>query len=231
MGGSTPKQYHNTADEGAIVGGVKTITDYKPKIEDEKRFVIPTEWNCKDPAALSLAASHPDFAPSIPNAYEMLISWSAVDGGKTYSYTHKRSYDVAQQLYRDDQMDGEKIVTSTVYRPGEKLAYQYGPGGCTTWAFESRIDGFPPVFGFPFNQTDKVGDEYSKTYYDPTGKVPLYRLDVWFQGTTPVQYHNTADEAAIVGGVKQISKYAPKIDDEKRFTIPKEWNCKVGPSH
>lgn len=103
--------------------------------------------------------------------------------------------------------DGDKIVTSTVYRPGDKLAYQYGSNGCTTWDFESKIDGFPPVDGFAFNLTDKTGDEYSKTFYDPTGKVALYRLDVWFQGSVPVLYHNTDDEAAIVGGVKKITNY------------------------
>merc|ERR1719262_1055539 len=174
----------------------------------------------------SPAATPPAFAPAMPSVYEMLISWDQTAAGKTYSYTHKRSYDVAQQLYRDDQMDGDKIVTSTVYRPSDKLAYQYGQGGCVTWDFESRIDGFPPVDGFPYNLTDKVGDEFSKTFYDPTGKIPLYRLDVWFDGTTPVQYHNTDDEATIVGGLKHITDFKAKIEDKDRFTIPKEWNCK-----
>ena len=123
--------------------------------------------------------------------------------------------------------DGDKIVTSTVYRPSEKLAYQYGPGGCTTWEFESRIDGFPPTAGFAYNLTDKVGDEYSKTFYDPKGKVVLYRLDVWFSGAVPVQYHNTADEGSTVGGLKRITEYKPKIEDKDRFTIPKEWGCKA----
>merc|ERR1712098_90382 len=158
------------------------------------------------------------------------MGWEQTAGGKTYPYTHKRSYDVGEQLYCDDQMDGEKIVTSTVYRPGDKLAYQYGSGRCTTWDFESRIDGFPPVAGFPYNQTDKVGDEYSKTFFDPSGKVPLYRLDVWFNGATPAQYHNTDDEATIVGGIKKITNYVPKIADKDRFTIPKEWDCKAQPS-
>mgnify|MGYP003960048345 CR=1 FL=1 len=77
-----------------------------------------------------------------------------------------------------------------------------------------------------YNRTDKVGDEFSKTFYDPSGKVALYRLDVWFSGSTPVQYHNTDDEVAIVGGLKHITHYAPKIADKDRFTIPKEWGCK-----
>merc|ERR1711988_2045734 len=145
--GETPVQYHNTDDEGAIVGGLKKITGYKPQIDDKDRFTIPKEWGCKADAALALAVTPPAFAPTLPSAYEMLISWEASSAGKTYSYTHKRSYDIGQQLYRDDQMDGEKIVTSTIYRPSDKLAYQYGQGGCTTWDFESRIDGFPPTSG------------------------------------------------------------------------------------
>merc|ERR1712216_138946 len=122
---------------------------------------------------------------------------------------------------------GGEIVTSTIYRPGDEKAFQYSAGVCTSWEFKSRIDGFPPTFGFGFNQTDKVGDEYSKTFYDPTGKFPLYRLDVWFKGEEPVQYHNTADEGSIVGGVKAVSKYNNTIKAKDRFDIPKEWGCKA----
>ena len=115
----------------------------------------------------------------------MIIDWDAEAAGKTYHYTHKRSYDLVNQVYRDDQMDGDKIVTSTVYRPGDKLAYQYGSNGCVTWDFESKIDGFPPVDGYAFNLTDKVVDEFSKTFYDPKGEKVLYRLDIWFVGGKP----------------------------------------------
>lgn len=178
-------------------------------------------------ACLGLAALASAGEPPMPATYYMTLSWtSLLVPGKPQDFEHNRWYDLENQLYRDDTIQGNEVTETIVERPAQdKRKYDWDKvrGLCTNSTFESRIEGFVPVYPGMTEEADTVNGIKSTKY---TKNLLQYNVSVWFskgdskvKDGIPLQVYNSYDEQRKThkGGITSITKFEPKVtaDDFK----------------
>jgi hypothetical protein len=223
--------YNSDAAKQAIVGGMHHITNFDTNVPD-KTFDVKTEWSCTPQNAeeLALLESYHPVAPSLPSQYQMDITWQMEAAGKVYDYHHHRFYDLTAQKYRDDEMSGASLKSTTIEVPGEGHAYRYDQtiSQCQKWNFTSEIDGFPLSYpALEYLGLKRVDGVLCDTFGNLNDPQRTWDYKVWFKHRTNVPvatYNSEMVKQNIVGGMYHVKNFKTTFP-KTTFDVQTEWGC------
>jgi len=186
-------------------------------------------------ACLGLAAFASAGEPPMPGTYQMTLSWIDVrNPSKPQTFEHNRWYDLENQLYRDDTIQGTEVTETIVERPGQdKRKYDWDKvrGLCTNSTFQSRIEGFVPVYPGMDVAADTVQGVKATKY---TKNLLQYNVSVWFsKGDSkvadgiPLQVYNSydAEQKTHAQGITKITNFKAKVEKDD-FKLSDK--CEIG---
>merc|ERR1712093_143947 len=115
--------YDSTAD---IDGHLYTVSGFTLKVDEAASFVVPPEWQCKEPSVpdvalvetLPAAKVYTPPLPTMPSEYALKVSYSITTAGQTAHYVTARTYnlnttsDHVFQYREDDLVDGTLVATT-----------------------------------------------------------------------------------------------------------------------
>ena len=117
--------------------------------------------------------------PAIPDPHTMTIEWTETveTTGKVYTFAHHRAYNLAKQLYKDEELqNGKDLVQVTVERPSQDgKAYQADMqrSTCTHWNSTSLINGFVQTWADMALEKTEVFDGTTCDKWTKVGHCPF----------------------------------------------------------
>merc|ERR1711924_22642 len=154
----------------------------------------------------------------------MNLSWTDVrDPSQPKAFKHNRWYDLQNQIYRDDTLEGDEVTEVIVERPAQdqrKYDWDKVRHLCTNSTFTSKIEGFILSYPDMEEDVDTVDGVKSSKY---TKNLLQYNVSVWFSkgdskvaDGVPLQVYNSYDETQKThkDGLTKISNFKGKVDSD-----------------